>query len=75
MFTDRAGLISIARAVATASTMAALLAPQPALAQQADQWEVTVAPFCPWATKIDGDLTARSTTVPVFLSFSTRPRT
>jgi hypothetical protein len=62
-------LTSIKRAIFAAGFVA-ILAPQPALAQTSDQWQITVAPLYLWATKIDGELTAGSTTVPVFLNFA-----
>jgi hypothetical protein len=45
------------------------LAPS-ASAQSRDEWNVTFAPLYFWATELNGELTARSTTVPVFLSFA-----
>jgi hypothetical protein len=57
------------RLTLTALMTALLFSPPPAAAQPSDAWEVTVAPLYLWATKIDGEVTARSTTVPVFLSF------
>ena len=70
MCTRRSTLTLLGHASAMAVAMVTLLAPRPALAQQGDRWEVTVAPLYLWATKIDGELTARGTTVPVFLSFA-----
>lgn len=58
------------RGVATVVAALALLAPPPALAQQSDQWEVTVAPLYFWASELDGRTTVGSTTVPVFLEFA-----
>ena len=70
MCTGRSHLTFFKRSAAAAALLAALLSPRPVLAQQSEDWEVTVAPLYLWATKIDGELTARSTTVPVFISFA-----
>jgi hypothetical protein len=58
------------RALAFTSVMSTLLCPQLASAQQSDQWQFTVAPLYLWATEINGAVTARHTTVPVFLEFA-----
>ena len=70
MCTGRSTLAFLGRAAATALVTVAMLAPRPALAQQDDPWEVTVAPLYLWASEIDGELTARGAAVPVFLSFA-----
>ena len=48
----------------------ALLWPQPASAQQRDEWTGTVAPLYFWATWINGDIATRAGTVPVTMTFS-----
>ncbi len=60
----------IARLMAASVIASGVMFAQPARAQQSDTWEVTVAPFYFWASKIDGDFTTRSATIPVFLSFA-----
>ena len=46
-----------------------VLAPRPALAQPSDKWEVTFAPLYLCAAELNGQMTALSTTIPVFLDF------
>jgi hypothetical protein len=58
------------RVVAAGALILAVLVPVPASARQSDTWRGTVAPFYLWATEINGEITARSTTVPVFLEFA-----
>jgi hypothetical protein len=71
MGTGSSKLTLFLRVLAAAPVMVAFLCGAPrATAQQSDQWEVTVAPLYLWATKIDGEVTARGATVPVFLSFA-----
>jgi len=45
------------------------LAPQPVSAQPSDSWKGTVAPFYLWATRINGDISTRAGTVPVYMTF------
>jgi hypothetical protein len=52
------------------AAMVTVLAPPPAFAQQSDTWRGTIAPFYFWATEMNGEITARGTTVPVFLEFA-----
>jgi hypothetical protein len=47
-----------------------VLAPEPARAQQTDEWQVDVAPFYFWAIETNGSVTTRNTTIPVFLDFA-----
>ena len=44
--------------------------PTSAAAQQDDDWRFTLAPFYLWAMETNGTVSARSTTVPVFLDFA-----
>lgn len=58
------------RMLAAAAVTLGILAPQPASAQPSDTWKGTFAPLYFWATKLNGDITVGSTTVPVFMSFA-----
>lgn len=60
----------VARCLIAAVAALFVLAPLPARAQQSDQWEVTLAPLYLWASELNGQMTARSVTVPVFLDFA-----
>jgi hypothetical protein len=48
-----------------------VLFPRPTSAQPADSWKGTVAPFSfyLWASRINGDVSTRAGTVPVFMTF------
>jgi hypothetical protein len=46
------------------------LLPSPAAAQTSDEWQVDLYPLYVWAMSLNGDITVRSTTVPVELAFS-----
>jgi hypothetical protein len=70
MQTPSSRVAAIARLLAASVIASGAALPQPARAQQSEAWHVTVAPLYLWATKLDGELTARSTTVPVFMSFA-----
>jgi hypothetical protein len=62
--------VGVIRVMAAWVIASGIMFAQPARAQQSDSWEGTVAPFYFWASKIDGDFTTRSRTIPVFLSFA-----
>ena len=57
--------------VKTATSLLALtlLAPQAAFAQSGDDWHVSLAPLYLSAAKLDGQLTAGTRTIPVFMDF------
>jgi hypothetical protein len=61
--------LTVSRLPLIAALLLAILAPQPASAQQDDAWKVTVAPLYLWATRINGDIATRAGTVPVFMTF------
>jgi hypothetical protein len=61
---------SAACGLAIGAAVIAVLVPTPAVARQSDEWRGTVAPLYFWATEMNGELTARGTTVPVFLEFA-----
>jgi hypothetical protein len=46
-----------------------VLFPLPTSAQPADSWKGTVAPLYFWASRINGDVSTRAGTVPVFMTF------
>jgi hypothetical protein len=58
------------RALVMATATVGLLVARPASAQQSDSWKGSFAPLYLWASSLDGDVTARSTTVPVSMSFA-----
>lgn len=69
------GTLTILRKRVTRLAIAAIsvciaLAPERALAQQNPEWEITLAPLYLWAMETNGSITARNTTVPVFLDFA-----
>jgi hypothetical protein len=64
--TSAYGLQTVAGAVIATT----ILAPQPVFAQAGDNWRGTFSPMYFWATELNGDLTARGTTVPLFLDFA-----
>jgi hypothetical protein len=61
--------IRIARRLAGVAVATVVLVPAPALAQQSGEWQVDVAPFYFWATELNGSMTVRNTTIPIFLEF------
>jgi hypothetical protein len=57
------------RLLSAAAISVVMLAPRPALAQTNDEWHGTFSPLYLWASELNGDFTARGTTVPLFLDF------
>jgi hypothetical protein len=61
----------ILRSAAAAAIVAlAVLTPRPAIAQPSDEWQINFAPLYFWATELNGSMTARNTTIPIFLEFA-----
>ena len=65
----RERLATLLRVTVAAALALSVSAPKPALAQS-DEWEVTLAPLYFWATELNGSMTARNTTIPIFLDFA-----
>jgi hypothetical protein len=72
MFRDSGKVLRVhtVHLLAVAAMTIGILMPRLAFAQQSDTWKGSFAPLYLWATKLDGEITARSTTVPVFMSFA-----
>jgi hypothetical protein len=71
MFRDLGKVLSVrtVRVLAGATLMLGVLMPRPVVAQPSDEWRGSFAPFYFWATRVNGDLTTRAGSVPVFLTF------